>query len=85
MPCAIVFSNVASDQFKKLKDNKLKERIASALEYIAQEPLFGKPLQGELKGCYSCRVGDYRVVYDFSKKNRSIGIIRNDHRREVYR
>jgi len=85
MPCSIVFSNTASRQYKKLKDKKLKERVTSALEYIAKDPLLGKPLQAEFKGCYSFRIGDYRVVYDFYKQEKAIGIIRIEHRREVYR
>ena len=85
MSYPIVFSNTAAAQFKKLKDKRLEERMATALEYIAREPLIGKPLQAEFKGCYSYRVGDYRVIYDFSKEKRQIGILRIDHRREVYR
>ena len=81
----IRFSNTASAQFLKLKDKKLKERVASALEYIANDPLVGKPLQAEFKGCYSHRIGDYRVIYSFSRAEKHIGIIRIDHRREVYR
>ena len=81
----IRFSNISSGQFQKLKDKKLRERFASALEYIASDPLIGKPLQAEFKGCYSYRIGDYRVIYFFSKTEKYIGIIRIDHRREVYR
>jgi addiction module RelE/StbE family toxin len=79
------FSNAASKQFYKLKDKKLKERVALALEYIAGEPLIGKPLQAEFKGCYSYRLGDYRVIYVFLKEKKYICILRIDHRREVYR
>lgn len=85
MSYPIRFSNTASGQFQKLKDKKLKERIALALEYIATDPLIGKPLQAEFKGCYSYRIGDYRAIYSFSKTEKYIGIIRIDHRREVYR
>jgi addiction module RelE/StbE family toxin len=85
MVCPIRFSNTASKQFQKLKDKKLKERIASALEFIAKEPLRGKPLQAEFKGCFSYRIGDYRVIYTFFKEKKYIDIIRIDHRREVYR
>lgn len=85
MSYPIVFTNTASAQFNKLKDKKLKERIASALEYIAKEPLLGKPLQAELKGCYSYRVGDYRILYAFPKEKKYIGIMRIDHRRDIYR
>jgi addiction module RelE/StbE family toxin len=85
MPYPIVFTNTASAQFTKLKDKKLKERMASALEYIAKEPFLGKPLQAEFKGCYSYRVGDYRILYAFYKEKRYIGVMRVDHRRDIYR
>lgn len=79
MPYPLFFSNTAANQFKKLKDKKLRERIASALEYIAEEPLVGKPLQAEFKGYYSCRIGDYRVVYNFYKEKKKIYVVRIDH------
>ncbi len=85
MSYPIKFSDPAAKQFQKLRDKKLKERVASALEYIAGEPLMGKPLQAEFKGCYAYRIGDYRVVYVFHKEQKYIGIIRIEHRREVYR
>lgn len=85
MSYLIRFSNTASSQFQKLKDKKLKERIATALEYISASPFIGKPLQAEFKGCYSYRIGDYRVVYTLSKTGKYLDIIRIDHRRQVYR
>lgn len=81
----IRFSNTASSQFQKLKDKRLKERIVAALEYIATDPFIGKPLQAELKGYYSYRIGDYRAIYTFSKSEKYLDIVRIDHRREVYR
>lgn len=81
----IRFSNTAAKQFQKLKDKKPKERIASALEFIAKEPLIGKPLQAEFKGCYSYRIGDHRVIYAFSKNKKYVGIIRIEHRKDAYR
>ena len=61
----------------------LKERIANALLEIAREPQTGKPLKGDLKGNYSYRVGDWRVIYSIEKTFVYIKDIR--HRREVYR
>lgn len=81
----IRFSDTAAKQFQRFSDKKLKERVASALEFIAKEPFTGKPLQAEFKGCFSYRVGDYRIIYAFSKDKKDIGIIRIDHRRQVYR
>ena len=85
MSYPIKFSNSASKQVEKIKDKNLKEKIACGLEYIAKEPLIGKPLQAELKGLFSYRIGDYRIIYAFYKEKKYIGIIRIDHRREAYK
>ena len=85
MAYSIFFSHTAEKQFKKLKDAKLKERIASAFEYIAEEPFMGKPLQGEFKGYYSYRIGDYRMIYTFMKNKSSLTILRIENRKDVYR
>lgn len=61
----------------------LKERIANALLDIAINPQSGKPLKGDLKGNYSHRVGDWRIIYSIEKSFVYIKDIR--HRREVYR
>ena len=85
MSYPIVFSNLSSKQYQKFKDKKLKDRIAETLEYIAKNPLIGKPLQANLKRCYSYRIGDYRVIYSFSKEEKYMGIIKIEHRKDVYR
>lgn len=61
----------------------LKDRLKQAILDIAQDPLLGKPLKGEMKGSYSYRVGDWRVIYSFDKEFVYFEVIR--HRREVYR
>ncbi len=85
MPYEIILAPAAAKQCEKIKDKKLKERIASASEYLASDPLIGKPLKAELKGCYSYRIGDYRIVYNFSREENLMRILRVEHRREVYR
>lgn len=85
MPFSIRFVPVADKQFKKIKDDKLKERVVAALEYIASDPLSGKVLKAEFKGCYSWRFGDYRIIYNFSSVSKVVSVLRIDHRREVYR
>ena len=36
---------------------------------LTKDPeLYGKPLRHTLKGCWSLRVGDYRVVYQVDKE-----------------
>ena len=61
----------------------LQSRIENALLEIAANPRVGKPLKGDLKGNYSHRVGDWRIVYSIEKSFVYVKDIR--HRREVYR
>jgi len=61
----------------------LQARIENALLEIAANPRAGKPLKGDLKGNYSHRVGDWRIVYSLEKSIVYVKDIR--HRRAVYR
>jgi mRNA-degrading endonuclease RelE of RelBE toxin-antitoxin system len=61
----------------------LQTRIENALLEIAATPRAGKPLKGDLKGNYSQRVGDWRIIYSIEKTAIYVKDIR--HRREVYR
>jgi len=61
----------------------LQTRIENALLEIAANPRAGKPLKGDLKGNYSHRVGDWRIVYSIEKSFVYVKDIR--HRRDVYR
>lgn len=45
----------------------------------------GRPLQRELVGLHSARVGPYRVVYRIDEPSRAIVIARVEHRSDVYR
>ncbi len=65
---------------------KIKSRIAEVLlNVLAKDPFAGKALKAELRGLYSYRVGDYRIIYNIVKHNLIIQIIKVMHRREVYR
>ncbi len=81
----VVFSSYAQRQFEKIREREVRDRIARALETLAVVPLEGKPLQGDLAGSRSYRVGDYRIVYQVLAKEQILGVLRIDHRREVYR
>lgn len=64
---------------------KVKSRIANALDVLSYNPYTGKALKADLKGLYSYRVGDYRIIYDISRNKLVIEVIKVMHRREVYR
>ena len=41
----------------------LKRKVRAALADILDDPDCGKPLEGELKGLWSLRIGRHRVIY----------------------
>ncbi|MGH9007062.1 MAG: type II toxin-antitoxin system RelE family toxin [Acidimicrobiales bacterium] len=45
----------------------------------------GHPLRRELAGLWVARRGPYRVVYEIDDDFKTIGVLRIDHRADVYR
>lgn len=80
-------------QFKKSVKKDLKRigesesvRILKAVkEKLLPDPTVGKLLKGNRGEIWSFRVGDYRVLYNFSSSELTVLIIRISHRREVYK
>jgi mRNA interferase RelE/StbE len=61
-------------------------RILDKIENeLAKNPGKDKELTGELKGLYSYRIGDYRVIYTILQKRETILILRIGHRKEIYK
>jgi len=63
----------------------IKTRVEKALDLIGNNPYQGKPLKGEFKGCWSYRLGDYRIIYEIRKAEIVVIVLSVAHRREVYR
>ena len=63
----------------------VRARLRCALrERIALQPAhYGKALRETLKGLWSLRVGDYRIIYTIEEGD--VLVLRIGHRREVYR
>lgn len=63
----------------------LFERITARLAELAADPR--PPAAERLVGidAYRLRVGDYRVIYEISDRERVVVVTRVRHRREVYR
>jgi mRNA interferase RelE/StbE len=59
----------------------LRERIAGA-ENPRQ---WGRPLQGEKRGLWRYRVGDYRLICDIQDERITVILLRVGHRKDVYR
>ena len=83
----IELTKVAEKELTYLyKTNKrLFERINAALDTLSKDPYEGKPLKNILKGNYSYRVGEYRIIYTIRRNQLVVIIIDVGHRREVYR
>lgn len=55
---------------------RLQEPVLNVLTDLESDPQSaGKPLMGRLKGLWSARVGNYRIIYSIEKKGRSPRVI----------
>lgn len=72
-------------------ENDLPESVAAAVWEFVNGPLaenpqrVGKRLVGTLKGYWSARRGQYRVVYAIDDGRVVVTVVKVDHRRDVYR
>lgn len=81
----IIIAPRAKKQIDSLPSN-IKSKIARVLvDILAVNPYLGKPLKAELKGMYSYRVADYRIIYSILKQELIIQVIKVMYRREAYR
>lgn len=80
-PRRLLISNEISDRVRQLHPN-LKRKIRATIDGLLLETLQGKPLQGQLLGFHSIRVGRFRVVYRFVRD--TIDILTIGPRRTVY-
>ena len=62
-----------------------RQRLITAIYGLADDPLAGSPLKGDLAGLRRLRVGNYRVVYQIQERQLTVLVVRIGHRREVYR
>ena len=60
---------------------KYFDRILTKIQSLSDDPSAGKQLIGPLKGKGSLRVGDYRIIYECTRK--MIYILTINRRREV--
>jgi len=65
--------------------------VAAAVTVFLTGPLLdnpqrvGKPLTRELSGYHAARRGAYRVIYRIDETERTVHVVRIDHRADVYR
>ncbi|MDI6802638.1 MAG: type II toxin-antitoxin system RelE/ParE family toxin [Bacteroidota bacterium] len=67
------------------RDKKLLGRFYESFEKISKDPYCANPLVGNLKGYYSYRVGDYRIIFEIEKKRLLVFIEKIEHRKSAYK
>lgn len=54
------------------------------LRELRDDPFLGKPLSRELKGRFSIKLGNYRIIYLINSENQLISVIDAGHRSYIY-
>jgi mRNA interferase RelE/StbE len=67
-------------------DKPIAKRIARKLRWLAEnlDSIKPEPLSAELAGFYKLRAGNYRIIYEILREEKSIVIHAIGHRREIY-
>ena len=79
MHYTVIIAPTAKKQIDKLP-SKIKEKIANALEELSKNPHLGKALKAQLKGLYSYRIGNYRIICDVLRHRLFVRVIKVMHR-----
>ena len=68
-------------------DKSVGARIGQRIKWLAEnfDVIEPKRLTGQLAGLYKLREGDYRIIYQVLRKEKTIVIHCIGHRRDVYR
>ncbi|AFZ23203.1 addiction module toxin, RelE/StbE family [Cylindrospermum stagnale PCC 7417] len=82
------FVEYESEAFADLEEltQSVQKRVVNKINWLADnfDQITPQPLTADFSGFFKLRVGDYRVIYEFSQEERIIFINRIRHRREVY-
>jgi mRNA interferase RelE/StbE len=72
------------EQLLKKSDESVKRRFSEKVDLLAENPASGKPLKGPLKGQFSLRFGDYRLIYVIDYAKKEVIVTSVGHRGRIY-
>jgi addiction module RelE/StbE family toxin len=78
----IIWTQKFEQDFKKIRDRSIQERVERQIRKVTENPDFGKPLRYSLKGEWSIYVRPYRLIYKV--EGDKLILLRFEHRKEVY-
>lgn len=62
-----------------------QKAIIAVLEELQDNPFLGKPLERELTGSFTYRVGVYRIIYKIKEKDKIMIVLNAGHRSTIYK
>lgn len=84
MAIKVEFHGTIEKRLKKLPKNILV-RFFIVVKHLKENPLAGMPLKGDFKGDRKYRIGNYRILYRYFSKDKTIFIYRVESRQGVYK
>lgn len=78
----VISTDKFEEEFKKIKDKGLKEKLKKQIHKITQNPGFGKPLRYNLRGERTIYVKPFRLIYKVESDK--LILLRFEHREKVY-
>ena len=88
MAWRIEITRTATKQITKLEQQAQKSIVRFLRERLAgadNPRQWGRALQGEKRGLWRYRVGDYRMICDIQDQKITILVLEVGHRKDVYR
>ncbi len=79
----IIWTQKFEQDFKKIKDRAMQDKLEKQIKKIRFNPNFGKALRYDLRGERTIYVKPYRLIY--SVIGDKLYLLRFEHRKDVYR
>jgi len=80
---SVLFSKEAKNVIAKL-NSKTRQQIKTAITELSANPEIGKRLTHELKGLWSYRSGNYRIIYEINRSEIFVIVFTIGHRKQIY-
>jgi mRNA interferase RelE/StbE len=85
MSYIVQYKTESLENLEKL-DRQIQSRVIKNIIWLAEnfEDIIPLALTANLVGAYKLRVGNYRVIYEFSEVDETITILKIGHRSEIH-
>ena len=78
----VIYTAEFKRDVRKVKDNKIRDRIKKIVQKIRDNPEVGKPLRYDLFGLRSIQIPPFRILYEIRED--LIILHKFEHRKGVY-